>query len=1195
MKYLIAVTFRYLLCLAFAAGLATDALATVTNVAWYRLGENDPGGRSGNAVTNTTTDLISSNHLKQFGSPLYSSSVSAAAANQLKSSLAINFNGTSQYLSNAVVSTAIDNFGMEAWVKPNATAGGNRTIVCNGSPTASGWAFIQHGGTEFTASLGGVAGFGSGAAAAGTWTHLALVRDNGTATFYVNGVASGTSASVPIPATNGFILAVHPQFVVNTWFNGAIDEVRVFTFAAGGFSTNDLLLNRIFTLPATNITATNATLNGSANLSGFPTLAWFEWGGTTSYGNVTPPQALGSDTGNTNFSQPITGLLSAATYHFRAVGSNVLGIVTGADQSFVTSDLRPVMTTLLASNVVVETARLNGLLNPKGSPSTAWFQWGTTTNYGNATTVQGPGVGTNDLWYYQDLTSLQGATTYYFRAVGSNIYGVAFGTNQSFTTSPAQLPVVATLAATSVLGLSAKLNGSVNPTGTTTSVWFEWGKTTNYGNVTTVVAVGNGKTTLAFNRTLAALEASATYHFRAVASNLVGAVFGTNRTFTIGPANTGLDNEPNDTPGTATPLYGTNVKITANIFPEGDVDYYSFAAQAGDRVYAALMIAAPNVGSDSELRIIDSDGETVLEYDDDDGSFGTTSSSIAGVAIPSSGTYYAKVNHKSATSQIRPYDLWLRVRSGSPTPETEPNETFPGQPLPASGWVSGSLSSTFDVDYYSIALNAGDSVFLSLDLDPERDGIEWNGQLGIGPFGNPASLLTVNDAGASTNDSEALFVTVKDAGTYGISVGVAPGGGSVGTYQLSASVLPASVRPCTTYSSTDVPQTIPDGGLVNSTLTIPDNKRIGKLQVFINLNHSFMPDLDVSLTAPDGNTIGLFTDIGSTNPQNNMNLGLDDEAAIPVDSFTIFSGAIFKPELDNRLDWFRGQQAQGTWTLTIRDDAVTNSGTLNGWSLVVCEDPPLVGPPTTIYSTDFEANDGGFTHSGLQDEWQRGLPGSPPITTCNSGVNCWKTDLATNYNANASNDLFSPNINLTSVPPGAFVMLNWAMKFQIEEAQFDHAFVEVQEVGGGGALHTVWAWRGATMRETQGSLFTTIDESAGWGIYQALIGDFAGKTIRLRFHFDSDSSLQFAGWAIDDVSVKVYPGIVKSGSNVGMNFFGAPGQPYRVQYATNLTPATLWNEFNPPALFTAPAQRAFGFTDTNAPALPQRYYRLRSP
>ena len=379
-------------------------------------------------------------------------------------------------------------------------------------------------------------------------------------------------------------------------------------------------------------------------------------------------------------------------------------------------------------------------------------------------------------------------------------------------------------------------------------------------------------------------------------------------------------------------------------------------------------------------------------------------------------------------------------------------------------------------------------MFLSLDLDPERDGVEWNGQLGLGPFGDPAIILLVNDAGAGTPDSEAFFLTVKDAGTYSVVVSVAGGRTTFGTYHLSVSVLPASTQPGTTYTSTDVPVTIPTGpGVVTSTITIPDDIRIGQLKVAIDLTHNFMADLDVALTSPDGNTVALFTDVGSATvgAQTRMDLILDDDAAIPIGLFTAVSGLVFKPELNSRLEWFKGQQAQGTWTLTIRDDATGDGGTLNSWSLIVVEEAPLpVGTPRTIFSTDFEADDGGFTHSGTQDEWEWGTPASAPITTANSGVNAWKTDLDNTYNASSNQDLFSPEIDLTGVTSGA-VLLEWAMKFQMEAAQFDHAFVEVQEVGGAGRTRKVWEWLGADMIANVGNPATTIQEAAGWGRYRA--------------------------------------------------------------------------------------------------------------
>ena len=74
-------------------------------------------------------------------------------------------------------------------------------------------------------------------------------------------------------------------------------------------------------------------------------------------------------------------------------------------------------------------------------------------------------------------------------------------------------------------------------------------------------------------------------------------------TLTVTSVDDLLETEPNNSAGTATVLTGSVVKITGNIFPGGDVDYYSFTAQAGDRVYAAMMTSASsNASVDSRTR-----------------------------------------------------------------------------------------------------------------------------------------------------------------------------------------------------------------------------------------------------------------------------------------------------------------------------------------------------------------------------------------------------------------------------------------------------------------------------------------------------------------------------------------------------------------------------------------------------------------
>jgi len=576
--------------------------------------------------------------------------------------------------------------------------------------------------------------------------------------------------------------------------------------------------------------------------------------------------------------------------------------------------------------------------------------------------------------------------------------------------------------------------------------------------------------------------------------------------------------EPNGDAASANPLGGSSAVVLGTIYPNGDVDYFSFTAAAGDRVYAATQTSfSANGSSDSQLRVIASDGTTEIEFDDDNGSLGSLSSTISGATLPAAGTYYLRVNHYSATSQLRPYSLYFQLRSGSPTPETEPNDG--GQAMPASGWVSGDTSATTDADVFTFDLAAGDTVFLSLDMDPERDTVEWNGSVGLGPFNG--LVLVVNDGGTGTPDSEAFFFTVKDAGTYYAYV-YCPST-TFGTYHLSATVFPASNGglTCTTYSATDVPLTIPDGpGEVSSTITVPGNPRIADLDVAIDLTHLNMPDLDVNVVSPQGNNNGLFNDIGSST-QPPMNLTLDDEGAAMIGTWSAVTGTVYQPEYAYRLSWFDGEDAGGTWTLTLRDDTAANGGTLNGWSITVCEPapPPQCAPgfsPVTVYSSDFEADDGGFTHSGTADEWERGLPSFDPITTCNSGSNCWVTDLDNTYDASSSQDLVSPTIDLTGL--SGPVLVSWSQRFQLETASNDHAWVDFRYADDTNATR-VFEWLDATMTVSVGNPSTPIQESAGWGLFTADVSAYAGQQTELLFHLDSSASGNYAGLAVDDVTV----------------------------------------------------------------------------
>jgi uncharacterized repeat protein (TIGR01451 family) len=477
-------------------------------------------------------------------------------------------------------------------------------------------------------------------------------------------------------------------------------------------------------------------------------------------------------------------------------------------------------------------------------------------------------------------------------------------------------------------------------------------------------------------------------------------------------------------------------------------------------------------------------------------------------------------------STIRPYDLYVRLLSGTPTAEVEPNNTTPN-PLPPNGWVSGTIDVAADVDFFSLTANAGDTIIAILDADPERDAPEWNPTLAIGPFNNFVFVVNGSGVGGAFDDvnpSEAFMMTVPATGTYTVRVVEAANGGAPNfTYNLSVSVIPAKSRTCTNYAGVGGPVT--DVGITDFTVAIPDTRTIDNLRLNFNATTAQTADLDVSLISPDGNEVFLFDDppnqAGAGAPQ--FDFALDDEAGIPVSLFGVHAAMGYIPEAAGRMAYFKGMQAQGTWTLRVRDDLTANIATVNSWSLDVCEAiaPPFCVVPgpneTTVYTSDFEADDGGFTHAGTQDEWERGLPAFAPITSAHSGVNAWKTDLDNTYNASSNQDLLSPSLDLTSAT--GRITLNWWQKFQFETTTFDIYWVEVREVGLPATARKLFEWTGATMTRGLGNPSVTIQQSAGWGLMKADISDFAGRNVEVRFHVETDSSVQFAGVGVDDVSV----------------------------------------------------------------------------
>lgn len=214
-----------------------SARATVTNVVWYHFGESDSGAVSGGTIT-TTIDSAAAHNLTFNGSPYYTNDVASSAAVHVGSTLSA-FIPTGTFATNGVVSTVVSNFGIEAWVKPVELTNG-QSIAYNGSTATTGWGLIM-GPNDWYGLYGGRVAIDAGPAATGVWTHLALVCASNVTIMYVNGVPTATNSSLPAVPAGNFGVGAPPQSPTSQFYTGGIDELRVFTFADGQFSTNDLL------------------------------------------------------------------------------------------------------------------------------------------------------------------------------------------------------------------------------------------------------------------------------------------------------------------------------------------------------------------------------------------------------------------------------------------------------------------------------------------------------------------------------------------------------------------------------------------------------------------------------------------------------------------------------------------------------------------------------------------------------------------------------------------------------------------------------------------------------------------------------------------------------------------------------------------------------------------------------------------
>ena len=346
----------------------------------------------------------------------------------------------------------------------------------------------------------------------------------------------------------------------------------------------------VTTDPATDVGARSATLNGSIIPEGASSYH-FEYGPDQSYGSRTPEVDVGAGGSAVAAMAEIDGLDPSLLYHYRIVGSNAAGSITGADQTLTTAAAAATLDHVapFVSSITPRSARLYMSINPNRNFGVGWHvEYGTTTTYGQTAVLEAPADGSFagfcfvcggvDVPVVASATGLEPGTLYHFRLVADpdGVGGVQLGVDQTFITAPA-----AAAGAVDVTTKRALLRGTINPHNVGTSYHFNYGPTTAYGSSTPEVGGVGGDGERLVTQAITGLEPSTTYHVQIVAQSGDVIRSGGDGVFTTPPA-------PSATAGFPTGVSTSTATLTGTASTFGAAGSYRFEVTALDGSYQVV-------------------------------------------------------------------------------------------------------------------------------------------------------------------------------------------------------------------------------------------------------------------------------------------------------------------------------------------------------------------------------------------------------------------------------------------------------------------------------------------------------------------------------------------------------------------------------------------------------------------------------
>ncbi len=124
---------------------------------------------------------------------------------------------------------------------------------------------------------------------------------------------------------------------------------------------------------------------------------------------------------------------------------------------------------------------------------------------------------------------------------------------------------------------------------------------------------------------------------------------------------------------------------------------------------------------------------------------------------------------------------------------------------------------------------------------------------------------------------------------------------------------------------------IADLGTTTDNITMGGTGAVTSVEVFLSIQHTFVNDLTVKLTAPNATQTGLILQHGSGNGSGILTFVVDGGLVTSTAGWFAPWSNVCGP--DNAMGNFGGSNVNGTWTLTVQDNAAGDSGLLLGWGI----------------------------------------------------------------------------------------------------------------------------------------------------------------------------------------------------------------------------------------------------------------------